>query len=236
MGRKKKANGSNGAGLNGQAAVGLSAPPPDTRLEDLAGFSERAQQIFLAHDYETIDDLIGASRADLLGLDGATEALVDHVVEQLAAIGWKLSADPAAAEPPPPAPTPKLTRFFARKLTDKERGALSGQLMRAALQRKALQDKIDECGRVRAGLKKEQDTITSRLTELAEQRKTGTVNDEIECYEREERDPTGEDVRPGVGLFRSDTDERVNWRPLATHERQGELFSEGEKVFPAAAQ
>lgn len=214
---------------------------PARALDDSASvlelaIADRAEDLLFLADISSVGQLCENSRDELLAIEGATEAVVEHVEKALAAVGRHLAGvSPAAVAAPPPAPRSKLTRFFARKLTGEERGKISGEMMRAVLARQSLEEKISEAKKVIAGLKKEQDVHDARVLDLARQRHDGTVNDEIACFEKEGADPTGADARPGVITYRGDTFEALEWRPLSPNERQGTLFSEGEKFLPTSA-
>jgi hypothetical protein len=162
--------------------------------------------------------------------DEATD-IFDELLDEHAKADAAARTEPATSteaesvSPPPAAPAPKRTRYLESKLSAKERGELSGKMMRALCEMKELDAKIDSSQNVTKGLKKERDIIETRALDYAQQRARGSSWGEVEVYELEgtdERDP-GQDVL-GVVTRRSDTHEIVDWRPFKFNERQGDLF------------
>lgn len=184
-----------------------------------------------------------ATRKSKMGSDGVAKLNGSHVdegdvVERLEdddcesvpiQVTPETSTEATSVAPPPAEPTRKRTKYLECKLSAKERGELSGKMMRALCEMKELDGKIESSQNVTKGLKKERDVVEERALDLAQQRARGSAWRDVEIVESEgidERDESASEI--GVVTRRIDTMAIVEWRPLQFSERQGDLWRKDE--------
>lgn len=110
--------------------------------------------------------------------------------------------------------TKKIVEFLPVKLTREERAQASMRLSQAV-------DEIDETKRqldtIKREFKDKDEKLQSEVRHLARKVRTGVEDRAVECEERANW------ANVTMELFRMDTGEMVNFRPMSREERQREM-------------
>lgn len=133
--------------------------------------------------------------------------------------------DPAAEPALEELPQRTGTRYLRHELTEEdvsslraERESGDAEIEEHATKLRAAEAEVKSLKKVIDGLEEEGRKISKTI-------RAGWEYRNIECTEREAPRVGGDAEILGIGTYRQDTDEQIEWRELSASERQGRLFS-----------